>query len=70
LRGQADLFWRLKGLVYLCPPPPDAPCPLEALAADEAVLVPDDTAAVEEEMELLGADMAPEYPLEVCDIPA
>jgi hypothetical protein len=33
------------------------------------VLVPDETAAVEEETELLGADIAPEYPLEVCDIP-
>jgi hypothetical protein len=52
------------------PPPPDAPCPLEALLAAEDVLVPDETAAVEEDTELLGADMAPEYPLEVCDIPA
>ena len=33
------------------------------------MLVPDDTAAVEEETLLLGADIAPEYPLEVCDIP-
>ena len=55
---------------YLCPPPPpDAPCPLEALPADEEVLVPEETAAVEEDTELLGADMAPEYPLEVCGIP-
>jgi len=54
----------------LWPPPPPAPCPLEALLAAEEVLVPDDTAAVEEDTELLGADMAPEYPLEVCDIPA
>jgi hypothetical protein len=44
----------------LCPPPPDAPCPLEALPADEEVLVPDETAAVEEETELEGADIVPE----------
>jgi hypothetical protein len=34
------------------------------------VLVPDETAAVEEETELVEVDIAPEYPLEVCDIPA
>jgi hypothetical protein len=54
----------------LCPPPPDEPCPLEALPADEEALVPDETAAVEEETELVEVDMAPEYPAEVCDIPA
>jgi hypothetical protein len=53
----------------LCPPPPLAPCPLEALPADEETLVPEETAAVEEETELVLVDIAPEYPLEVCDIP-
>jgi hypothetical protein len=54
----------------LCPPPPpDAPCPLDALPAEDETLVPEETAAVEEETELLGADIAPEYPAEVCDIP-
>jgi hypothetical protein len=53
----------------LWPPPPDAPWPLEALLAAEEVLVPDETAAVDDDTELLGADMAPEYPLDVCAIP-
>jgi hypothetical protein len=54
---------------YLWPPPAE-PCPLEALPADEDVLVPDETAAVEEETELEEVDIAPEYPAELCDIPA
>jgi hypothetical protein len=52
----------------LCPPA--EPCPLEALPADEDVLVPEETAAVEEETELVEVDIVPEYPLEVCATPA
>jgi len=56
-----------RGIAYLCPPP--EPCPLEALPADEDVLVLEDAAAVAEETEDAGVDRAPEYPLEVCDTP-
>jgi hypothetical protein len=49
--------------------PPAEPCPLEALPADEDVLVLEDAAAVEEETLLAAVDMVPEYPLEVCGIP-
>ena len=57
-------------IAYLCPPPPPEPFPLDALPAEEEALVPDETDAVEEETELVEVDMAPEYPEEVCDIPA
>jgi hypothetical protein len=54
----------------LCPPPPDAPCPLEALPADEEALLPEETTDVEEETPLAEVDMATVYTLEVCAITA
>ena len=54
-----------RGFAYLCPPPLE-PCPLEALPADEDVLVLDEAAEVGEETVLAAVDRAPEYPLEVC----
>src|ERR1035438_8853564 len=57
-----------RGFAYLCPPPLE-PCPLEALPADEDVLVLEEAAEVGEETVLAAVDRAPEYPLEVCDTP-
>ena len=53
------------------PWPPEAPAPLAAVPAEEAVLVLDEGAAVADDTpgDEEALDMAPEYPLEVCDMP-